>query len=92
MDMNSQKTAHLFGELLRSVKGVFTAEERREIRHLIARGQNKLALLRVIDLALMDGKTIGAASFTLISTLFAVMASPQGTANRRVPERTPETV
>lgn len=69
MDMTSQDIDGLFAALNRSLKGVFSAEERRRLRLLVQQEAYGPALYQVIDAALQDGKTISATSFNLVTAL-----------------------
>lgn len=69
MDMKHQNIDALFADLNRSLKGVFSLEERRRLRLLVAKEAYGPALYQVIDLSLQEGKTISAASFNIVTTL-----------------------
>ena len=69
MDMKHPNIDMLFADLNRSLKGVFSAEERRRLRQLVAQESYGPALYQVIDLSLQEGKTISAASFSIVTAL-----------------------
>ena len=69
MDMKHPNIDALFADLNRSLRGVFSPEERRRLRLLVEQEAYGPALYQVIDLSLKEGKTISAASFNIVTTL-----------------------
>lgn len=77
MDMKHQNIDALFADLNRSLKGVFSSEERRRLRQLVEQEAYGPALYQVIDLSLQEGKTISAASFNIVTTLLGHAPFPK---------------
>jgi hypothetical protein len=69
MDMKHPDISALFADLDRSLKGVFSLEERRMLRQLVEQEAYGPALYQVIDLSLQQGKTLSATSFNLVTDL-----------------------
>jgi len=69
MDMKHPNIDTLFADLNRSLKGVFSREERRTLQLLVEQEAYGPALYQVIDLSLKEGKTISATSFNIVTML-----------------------
>jgi len=69
MDMKHPNIDALFADLNRSLKGVFSREERRTLRQLVEQEAYGPALYQVIDLSLKEGKTLSARSFNIVTSL-----------------------
>lgn len=77
MDMIHPNIDTLFADLNRSLKGVFSPEERSRLRRLVEQKAYGPALYQVIDLSLKEGKTLSAASFNIVTTLLGHAPFPK---------------